>query len=79
MQVRKDRESRRQDVLARARKQQMEEDEVQRAIDLERSATAVAANIRAALDKHPGSNLTELEHIRLALGYEAGDTLCACL
>lgn len=62
-------------MLARARKQRLAQEDLEQAQHLERTATAVADNIRAALALQPGSNLEQLEHIRLALGYEAGDII----
>eukprot|EP00892_Ulva_mutabilis_P000282 jgi/Ulvmu1/10254/UM060_0055.1 len=71
--VHEERVSRRQDVLAKARRQRLTEHDLARAEAQDKSADAITEAIRAAAALAPGSNLKELEHIRLAFGYEAGD------
>lgn len=42
-------------------------------MELDKSAAFVIENMRAATELGSGNNLKQLEHIRLAFGYEAGD------
>lgn len=73
MQVREHRSSRRQDVLARARMQRLTADDLAQAQELDTSAEFIADGVRSAAQVQPGKNLDQLEHLRLAFGYEAGE------
>jgi hypothetical protein len=72
LQVRDWRLSRRGEALAKARRQQLAKEDLEKAAALDKSAVAVAMNVRRALALEPGSNLRQLEYIRLTLGLPTG-------